>query len=132
MVTWVSQLSFTPALVGIALENGGAFLAALLGSGSFTLSVLPREGGKEIAKRVLKGDVSMFGQRDEWAGVPAGAMGALLCSVVDTHVCGDHTLVIGEVIREARWMGGSPLHLSDTGWKYRKPGADSTTSPPKN
>ena len=140
VVTWVSQLSFTPALVGISLENGGAFLAALLASGSFTLSVLPRDGGKEVAKRVLKAGAepeepshaSMFERRDGWAEVPAGALGALYCSVVAKHECGDHTLVIGEVIREERWAGGSPLHLSDTGWKYRKPGPDSSTPTPKN
>jgi flavin reductase (DIM6/NTAB) family NADH-FMN oxidoreductase RutF len=140
VATWVTQLSFSPPLIGISLEREAGFLAALMARGRFILSILPREGGKEVAKRILKagaapGDPShkaLFGSIEGWAGVPAGAMGALQCSVVDTKQCGDHTLVIAEVIGERRWMAGIPLHLSDTGWKYRKPGAETTPPTTKN
>lgn len=140
VATWVTQLSFSPVLVGIALESEGAFLPTLLAQGRFTLSALPRDGGKETAKRILKAgaapvdvlQASLFMTDERWTGVPLGALGALRCAVVDTKASGDHTLVIAEVIAEQRWMRGTPLHLSDTGWKYRKPGAETIPPTTKN
>jgi flavin reductase (DIM6/NTAB) family NADH-FMN oxidoreductase RutF len=140
VATWVTQLSFSPALIGIALESDGVFLSTILAKGRFTLSVLPREGGKEIAKRVLKAGAapvdallaSFFMTDERWPGVPSGALGALRCVVADTKPSGDHTLVIAEVIAEQRWTRGTPLHLSDTGWKYRKPGPETIPPTTKN
>jgi flavin reductase (DIM6/NTAB) family NADH-FMN oxidoreductase RutF len=140
VVTWVTQLSFSPPLIGISLEREAGFLAALHANGHFVLSMLPREGGKEVAKRVLKagaapGDPAqetLFTAAEGWTGVPAGAMGALQCLVRDTKLCGDHALVIAEVMKEQRWLSGTPLHQSDTGWKYRKPGAEGAPPTTKN
>lgn len=132
VVTWVSQISFSPTLIGVALENDSDFLKRVLSTGEFTLAMLPREGGKDMAKRVLKnggtvvdpeGDGHVM-TRYPWVGVPSGALGALRLAVDKSVLAGDHTLVIGRVTEQDRWVSGPPLHLSDTGWKYTRPGAD--------
>ena len=136
VITWVTQLSFTPQLVGISLENESEFLGHVLANGSFTLALLPREGGKDIAKRIMKaGPAPSPSERAElyrtdppWAGVPQGALGAIRCTVHSATPAGDHTLIAGVVEGEERWVDGLPLHLSDTGWRYTKPGADTPPS----
>lgn len=136
VITWVTQLSFAPQLIGISLENESDFLGRVLTSGSFTLALLPREGGKDIAKRIMKaGPAPSASERTElyrpdpaWAGVPQGALGAIRCSVHSVTPAGDHTLIAGLVVGEERWIDGLPLHLSDTGWRYTKPGAEAPPS----
>ena len=132
VVTWVSQLSFTPPLIGVALENDSEFLRHVVSQGHLTLAMLPRDSGKDIAKRVLKAGGAPHDPGTDpgsmtgllWAGVPHGALGAIRLIVSGTTTVGDHTLVIGIVTGQERWSEGNPLHLSDTGWKYTKPASD--------
>ncbi len=136
VITWVTQLSFTPPLIGISLESDSEFLGQVRSTGSFTLAMLPREGGKDIAKRIMKAGASpvpaeraqLYRADAPWQGVPRGALGAIRCSVHSMTPAGDHTLIAGLVVGEERWVDGLPLHLSDTGWRYTKPGADAPPS----
>lgn len=136
VVTWVTQLSFSPELVGMALESDSEFLAQVEKHGSFTLAMLPREGGKDIAKRIMKAGATpslatareLYRMDAPWYGTPHGALGAIRCTVHTLTPTGDHTLVVGAVAREERWGEGAPLHLSDTGWRYTKPGAETPPS----
>jgi flavin reductase (DIM6/NTAB) family NADH-FMN oxidoreductase RutF len=140
VVTWVTRLSFAPPLVGVALETDSEFLRRAMESGELTLVMLPREGGKDIAKRILKAGGAPRDVHSDpgvlatvpWGGVPHGALGALHLRVTGTTTVGDHTLLIGTVAEEVRWTGGEPLHLSDTGWKYTKPGTDAAPSSSQN
>lgn len=135
IVTWVTQLSFTPPLLGVVLESDGAFLQTVLGAGRFVLAALPREGGKEIAKRVLKhggsvtdpGNPGLFLDDPAWRDVPAGALGAIRCTVEGTFPAGDHTVVVARIGETRRWQEGGALQLADTGWKYQKPTQETTT-----
>lgn len=140
VVTWVTRLSFSPPLVGLALESDSEFLRRANTMGEVILAMLPREGGKEIAKQVLKSGGGPRDVSDEpgllqsmpWAGVPVGALGAMHVKIIGTTPVGDHTLVIGNVMDQIRWTDGDLLHLSDTGWKYTKPGADAAPTSPQN
>lgn len=136
VVTWVTQLSFSPELVGMALESDSDFLAQVVKNGTFSLAMLPREGGKDIAKQIMKAGTTppsataaeLFRQDAPWYGTPRGALGAIRCTVNFLTPAGDHTLVAGTVIGQERWKEGAPLHLSDTGWRYTKPGAEAPPS----
>lgn len=127
IVTWVTQLSFEPALLGLSLESQGAFLKELLRAGEFTLSALPRKQGTAIARRILKEgllkvgipEAPLFSRDPEWQEAIEGAAAAVQCRVVRHYPAGDHTLIEGAVIREHRWHRGDVLRLSDTAWKYR-------------
>ena len=129
IVTWVTQISFNPPLIGVALENDRDFLEQLLNAERFTLCALPRDGGKRIAQRILKEGMSVrLGGNDDlfradaaWGEAVKGSLAALDCRIVSQHAHGDHTLVVAAVKGEKRWTAGAPLRLSDTGWKYRRP-----------
>jgi flavin reductase (DIM6/NTAB) family NADH-FMN oxidoreductase RutF len=130
IVTWVTQLSFTPTLMGVALETGGSFLEHVLASGEFTLSSLPKAGGKEIAAKILKTGLNHLDEeqtalfRDEpgWEEGIKGAAATLKCKVTAHHPCGDHTFVVAAVTAEQMWKRNEEvLLLSDTGWKYHRP-----------
>ena len=129
IVTWVTQISFTPPVIGVALENDRWFLDQLLKAERFTLCALPRDGGKKIAQRILKegmdirqqGNAGLFRTDAAWGEAVKGALAALDCRIVSQHAHGDHTLVVAAVVGEKRWTAGAPLRLSDTGWKYRRP-----------
>jgi flavin reductase (DIM6/NTAB) family NADH-FMN oxidoreductase RutF len=127
IVTWVTQLSFEPALLGVSLESHGTFLKEVLRSGEFTMSALPRRQGKTIARRILKQGLALegsandtlFRREPEWQEAIDGAAAAVQCRVVRHSPAGDHTFVEAVVTREHRWLSGDVLRLSDTGWKYR-------------
>jgi flavin reductase (DIM6/NTAB) family NADH-FMN oxidoreductase RutF len=139
VVTWVSQLSFSPPLIGVALESDSEFLKQVVSNGQFTLVMLPRDGGKDIAKRVLKAGGAPHDPRADnalmarppWEGVPHGSLGAIRLTVNSTVIVGDHTLIVGMVGEQERWVEGGPLRLSDTGWKYTKPGTDAPPPSPQ-
>jgi flavin reductase (DIM6/NTAB) family NADH-FMN oxidoreductase RutF len=128
IVTWVTQLSFAPTLIGVALESEGSFLEHTITSGEFTLSSLPKKGGKEIASKILKGglnhldgrNAALFREEPEWEEGIKGAVATLKCEVTAHYPCGDHTFVVAKVAAEQRWRrSAGVLLLSDTGWKYR-------------
>lgn len=140
VVTWVTRLSFAPPLVGLALESDSEFLRHALEAGELTLVMLPRDGGKDMAKRVLKaggaprdirGDTALM-SHTPWAGVPLGALGGMHLTITSASAVGDHTLIIGNVAHQVRWTDGDPLHLSDTGWQYTKPGPDAAPTSSQN
>lgn len=135
IVTWITQLSFEPLLLGLSLESHGAFLQEVIRAGEFTLSALPRKQGMTIARRILREGLpkkgvpepSLFSRDPEWLEAIEGAAAAVQCRVVRHYPAGDHTFIEGEVIREHHWLHGEVLRLSDTGWKYRP----STSIPPE-
>ena len=53
IATWVTQVSFVPPLVAVAVEKEGSFLGLVTAAKQFSLSLLPAEG-IEVAKHVLK------------------------------------------------------------------------------
>ncbi len=138
IVTWITQLSFRPPLVGVVLENGGGFLKHVLKTGDFTLSALPREKGKLIAQKILRQGMDFSQQRNAdlfrrdpvWSEAIEGSMAAIRCRVATHHPVGDHTLIVAGVTEEHRWFPGEPLRLADTGWRYRQafPTGDTTTT----
>ena len=107
-VNWVTQTSFKPPLVAVAVKADSGANAIIGASGSFALNILgkdqqgvafaffkpvERSGDKIGDEPVATGD----------AGVPllADAAACVACRVVDTLAHGDHHIVVGEVV-EAR------------------------------
>jgi flavin reductase (DIM6/NTAB) family NADH-FMN oxidoreductase RutF len=102
---WITQASFDPLLLALAIHPEHASYELLAESGAFAVSVLER-GRLDIARA--------FGTRsgrdaDKLAGVQwraAGSGSPVLeesvaffdCRVVSRHPAGDHELVIGRVV----------------------------------
>ena len=117
---WVTRLSFSPQLVGVAIGRSRFTHPMIEGSGAFSVSVL---GSDQL-------DLALhFGTRsgrdvDKFEGVPhltkvtgapvlAQALAYLDCRVVSSMETGDHTFFVGEV------LDGAVLREGETA-VYRK------------
>lgn len=126
LVTWVSQVSFTPALVMVALRAGSRAHTLIQRGTPFGLSVLGR--GQGTLARRFAAPSRRGGER--WAGVaweesPRGvvhlaeAVGSLDCRPVTLlPTGGDHDLLVGEVLEARVQRAGEPLTLRETKMAY--------------
>src|SRR5213083_2324568 len=94
--SWVTQASFEPPMVAVAVENTSKTIAMIRDAHHFAVNLL-QQGQRELA----------------------GALGWVECRVVATLPSGDHTLVLGEVIGAGvEHDGAQPLTLQEAGFKY--------------
>jgi len=126
-VNWVSQASFEPPLVMVAVkaDSGAAALAGR--TGSFAVNVLGADQldiGKAFFRSTVMEDGMLNGQPFE----PGPATGSPLitacaywfeCRVTDTVERGDHTVFVAEVVDAGvRDDAVTPMVLRDTGMNY--------------
>lgn len=123
------SVSLEPPLVVISVRRESKMIPSIEEAGTYGVSVLGFDQAflsKHFAGRPVEGLEEPFVEID---GVPmiSGAIAHITTRVVDTHVVGDHTLFVGEVM-SADQVTGEPLifhsgayhALSDTGeWSAR-------------
>ncbi len=128
VANWVTQVSFAPPWVAIAVEEGSRMKEYIGASGFFSVNILP-SGGRETAKAFLKGPeaagTTIGGKKFEPAGngTPflVDASASFECRVMQTLAVPDHHLFIGEVVDAVlRREGAGVLTLSETGWRYKR------------
>lgn len=124
--TWLTQLSFEPRLVGVAIENGSHTHGLISESGVYTVNVV-RDGDEEL--------VSQFTQPQEKVGdklgrtsFHIGQTGAPIfddcisfveCELDQALVLGDHTLFVGRVVDGGvHDADAQPYVLATLGWEY--------------
>jgi flavin reductase (DIM6/NTAB) family NADH-FMN oxidoreductase RutF len=137
IATWVTQVSFVPPLVAVAVEKEGSFLGQITAARQFSLSLLP-EDGIETAKHVLKNGPLFpleteglpFVNGENAPPRPAEAHSTINCRVRETYPAGDHIIVLGEITGAKAQGSGRVLTLLDTGWKYRRKGQTSEDPSP--
>ncbi|NCO37719.1 MAG: flavin reductase [Armatimonadetes bacterium CG_4_10_14_3_um_filter_66_18] len=105
---WVTQASWTPPLIAIAVGRGKHTHQAISDSGAYAVNLL-REEQTDIA-RVFGAksgrDANKFAGLD-WrqgrTGSPLleGTAGYLDCRVTQRHEIGDHSLFVGEIVQAA-------------------------------
>ena len=122
---WVSQVSFEPPLVSVAVEQR-AHTHRLISQGRcFSITILA-SGQKPIAAKFTQpqrraGDkLGPYAYRLGPTGCPIllDGLGYVDCEVVQTVETGDHTLFIGRVVDAGLLRAGQPLTLAETGWHY--------------
>ena len=106
-LNWVTQLSFDPKLVGIAVEQG-AFTHELVDEGGvFSLCIVDREDRaivrkftKPVEVDVEAGTMNGFAFHDGRTGAPVldQAVAYVDCEVRERVATGSHTLFVGEVV----------------------------------
>ncbi len=124
-VTWLSQASFTPPLVMVALKVDSSLYDIQKRSGAFGVNILG-EGQEEMAQaffgRTVREDNRLNGYAFE-----TGETGSLLlldapafveCREIGRVERGDHTVVVAEVVNAGVRREARPLALSDTPWSY--------------
>ncbi len=104
---WVTQLSFAPKLMGIAVELH-AFTHELIEAGRvFSVNVVDREDRAIVRKFTKPVDVDLdartlngFAYHDGVSGAPIldQAVAYLDCELRESMVLGGHTLFVGEIV----------------------------------
>jgi flavin reductase (DIM6/NTAB) family NADH-FMN oxidoreductase RutF len=124
---WVTQASFDPPMVVVAVENASKTIGMIRDSHHFAVSVL-QQGQRDLAGKLgrtsdqapnkLKG-IKTKPAPVSRTPVLAEAIGWVECRVVATLPAGDHTLVLGEVIGAGVENEAAPaLTLQEAGFKY--------------
>lgn len=127
--SWVTQASFHPAMVAVAIENTSKTIGMIRDAHHFGISVL-HEGQREVAEKLGRpsggAGQKLKGIKTKPAlasGVPvlAEALAWVECRVVATLPGGDHTIVLGEVVGAGvERDGAKPLTLDAAGFTYSR------------
>lgn len=124
---WVTQASFEPPMVAVAVENTSKTIGMIRDAHHFAVNLLQQSqrdvAGKlgrssEQAPQKLKGIKTKPGPT---AGAPilADAVGWVECRLLTTLPAGDHTLVLGEVVSAGvEHPDALPLTLELAGFTY--------------
>ncbi|MBI5946859.1 MAG: flavin reductase [Chloroflexi bacterium] len=136
---WVMQVSFTPRLVCVAIENDARTLKNVRATGAFSVNMLHEKDGDQIARAVVmpsdggkirgRSEEAASETHDKLRGLryslsPEGcpllhdALGWYTCVAEQFVPAGDHTLVIGRVTDGDRIRDGEMLIERDLGWEY--------------
>jgi flavin reductase (DIM6/NTAB) family NADH-FMN oxidoreductase RutF len=126
-ISWVTQVSFEPRLIAVAMRKETAIHDAVQASGMFSLNVVGADKS-DFAKAFFKAnptnDNQIAGYQFELKlnGVPVfdDAPTWIICEVVETAGdAGDHTLFVGRVVDSGVSEPIPPaLALRDTPWHY--------------
>ncbi|HEX5055616.1 MAG TPA: flavin reductase family protein [Gammaproteobacteria bacterium] len=126
-VTWVSQASFRPPLVMIALRKSSRLFECLAENRAGALNVLS-QGQLELARRLFvhaRGREGAFEGERFSAGITpvpvlenaAACLECRVARIVDD--AGDHAILIMEVVAaQCRHRDAKPLSVAESPWKY--------------
>lgn len=126
VVSWMTQCSFKPPLLAVALREGSRAHAIVEKAGAFCVN-FPKVSQKENVQKFFKAAQAVDGKI---SGLPyqGGAklgfpvfpdfIGYLEAQVVEQVKKGDHHLFVGEILNAHTFSKDRPLLLSDTGWSY--------------
>lgn len=122
VVSWVSQVSFSPPRMMVALRHNRIAAPAIRESGFFSLSLLSRRQ-KDLVS-LLK-DLPQTGQTGLWeekesfrAPILKECLAGWACRLFSTVDAGDHFLFLGEVESASGSKEGPPLTTLDLGKTY--------------
>ena len=124
-VNWVTQSSFKPPLVSVAIKADSHPYGVVKASGTFALNVLGTDQ-QDVAQAFFM-TVTPEGNKLGPVTFHPGSTGSPIinespayweCRVVEVAEHGDHHVFIGEVVDAGVQGEGQTLLLRDTGWNY--------------
>ncbi len=123
---WLTQCSFEPPMLMLAVENDSHSRQIIESSGAFAIN-LYESGQRELAGTLGR----TFGKHPEkindaaWKPGPLtgsplldGTLAWVECRIVSSLPAGDHILFVAEVVEVGLNREGAPLTLKETGFKY--------------
>jgi len=128
VANWLTQVSFSPPCVALAVEADSRMRAWIGASGVFSVNLLP-SGARAAARAFLKSpqaDGETIGGRPFLQGKNGTpflteARASFECRVRQMLEVGDHVVFVGEVVDAVLRKGEDDvLTLRETGWRYRK------------
>ncbi len=127
-VTWVSQVSFEPPLVMVAMQRNSRLVQAVRKAHRFAINILEssQRGVAEtffqhVTQTVGSETLAGYAYRSDPAHCPllVDGLAWLECRVAEEIASpGDHSLVLGEVTAAGVRRTGMPMVLWDTPWSY--------------
>ena len=123
--SWVTQGSFAPPLVVMAVRAEGSSHEIILQTNKFSLNIL-KSDQKDLAAVFFKPQKAL-GSRFESVEFTSGelglpilvdSVGGVECVVKGKVEHGDHTIFVGEVLTAYLNEDVDSLNLSSTGWNY--------------
>ena len=123
IVSWVSQVSYSPPLLMVALRQNRPALPAIRESGQFSLSLLSLDQ-KALVHRfkepASQGQTSGLFLQAGQKGPPSikGACASWECRLFSQREAGDHILIIGEVLSTLVYPERKPLTTAEYGGTY--------------
>lgn len=125
-VSWMSQVSFDPPMLMVAVDKLHYSLDLLRSTKNFCVNLLGEDQialAGRFAKQATTGDdkLSDVAQRpaESGAAILSDAVAYLDCEVISMVEAGDHVLVIGRVDDAALLKDRTPM-TSASGLRYRK------------
>ena len=123
--SWITQGSFEPPLVVIAVRSDGSSHATIKKTGLFSVNIL-RKNQKDLAAIFFKPQKALGGRFESAPfvygehGLPIleDAIGGLECKLVGKVEHGDHTVFVAEVISATLHNDEDALNLASTGLTY--------------
>jgi len=126
-VSWLSQVSFDPPLLMIAVDRNHYSVEFLESTKNFTVNLLREDQGQlagHFAKPSMSDEAKIDGvathEAESGAAILSDALAYIDCELVATHDCGDHRLFIGQAQDAGLLNEGAPLTTA-AGARYRKP-----------
>ncbi len=123
--SWVTQGSFEPPLVVMAVRAEGSSHGIIERTSRFSLNVL-RSDQKDLAAVFFKPQTALGGRFESapyslgTLGLPLldNAIGGVECEVIGKVSSGDHSVFVGEVKSAKLIEDKESLDLASTGWSY--------------
>ena len=123
IVSWVSQVSYSPPLLAVALRRNRKALPVVQENGFFSLSLLRKEQ-KPLVSRLKEcppesiSSLAIVRSGEKAAPSIKGCLACWECRLISTVEAGDHILCIGEVQFASAHGEGDPLTTLDYGRTY--------------
>lgn len=122
---WLTQVSFEPPMIGVAVENEGHSIALIRRCGVFTVNLFAT-GQRELAGHLGRSFARNPRKLDGLAHHPGAngcpilddALGWLECRVTGEVPAGDHTLFVAEIAEVGVLRDGETLTMAETGFRY--------------
>lgn len=126
-LTWLSQCSFRPPLVMIAIQKSSAMREAVEKSGALAVNLLAGEQ-RDVAEAFFRPPAAQGDRLGNYRFEPGPATGAPILTdlpawfearVAGSVDRGDHIVFVAEVVNAGvRDAAARPLLLSETPWNY--------------
>ena len=125
-VNWVTQCSFEPPMLAVAVENESQSLPMLRAAGTFALSIFPT-GSRTLAGRLGRSSANVPDKLDGVGHHPGPTTGApildeatgwLECRITGEIPSGDHVLMVAEVLEAGNQRDAKTLTMEETGFRY--------------
>ncbi|HWG52033.1 MAG TPA: flavin reductase family protein [Gemmatimonadaceae bacterium] len=125
-VNWITQISFEPPLIAVAVENESHSLPLVRRERAFAISIFPT-GARQLAGKLGRSSRNVPDKLDGVSHHPSPVTGApvldeatgwLDCRVAAEHPAGDHVLLVAEVVEAGEQREAKTLTLEETGFRY--------------